>query len=168
MITQAHAADPGSVDVNRLVFVDDPRLEHDWPQSAHDWQTLAYCGACGLATLRLFIHSAAWVVRRVERIEFLDDWTVRRKVSLDYVVPAGGPVLQCPDGTHLRLLPLALMRRKTLVNFDFHSPRGGQCRYSGFARIKLSPWASFAPGRPSGGEGGASPAPAGQGIRGEV
>jgi hypothetical protein len=95
-------------------------LPHDWPATIDELTRLAGCRSCGRATLRLFIESAKWVGRRVERIEFLDDRTVRRRVSVSYVVPEMGCVLQRGSGTHrFRLLPIAALRRKSLINFHF-------------------------------------------------
>jgi hypothetical protein len=64
------------------------------------------------------------VVRRVEHVTFLDECTVRRGVSIDYV-PALNAVTLCrPDGQHVWVLPLAIMRRKSLVNFDLRDHDG--------------------------------------------
>jgi hypothetical protein len=64
------------------------------------------------------------VVRRVESIQFVDDRTVRRRVSVDYTVPREAVVLRVGDGQLVRILPLALMRRKNMVNFDFRDHDG--------------------------------------------
>jgi hypothetical protein len=74
--------------------------------------------------LHLFIHSSAWVVRRVEHVSFLDERTVRRGVSIDYIAPPNAVTLRRPDGQHKRVLPMAIMRRKSLVNFDLRDHDG--------------------------------------------
>ena len=75
--------------------------------------------------LQLFISSSAWVVRRVEHVTFLDECTIRRGVSIDYVPPPGAVTLRRPGGQHVQVLPLAIMRRKSLVNFDLRDHEGG-------------------------------------------
>ena len=105
---------------------DRPLLEHahDWPLSAEGWDELVQCRTCGLRLLRGFVGSAQWVVRRVEGIEFVDDRTVRRRVSVDYTVPADAVALRVGEGQTLRILPLALMRRKNMINFHYRDHDG--------------------------------------------
>jgi hypothetical protein len=93
--------------------------QHTWPLSAEEWDALGECRECGLSLLRQFINIADWVVRRVENIGFVDDRTVRRRVSVDYTVPPDGVLLRGHDGPDVRVLPLALMHRKSIVSFDF-------------------------------------------------
>jgi hypothetical protein len=65
--------------------------------------------------LQLLAEPARWTHRRVERVVFLDDRTVRRRVSVDFEVPAeleGVPV------------PLALLRKRPLVEFDLRDEGG--------------------------------------------
>ena len=75
------------------------------------------CHECGLRLLALVVSSPAWVTRRVEAVSFRDHRTVRRRVSIDFAVPASAPQFVVND-TWYRLLPLTIMRRKSLVNFD--------------------------------------------------
>jgi hypothetical protein len=79
---------------------------------------------CGLTLLKLIINSSAWVVRRVEHVDFLDECTVRRRVSIDYEAPQDAVIFCRPDGQEVRILPFAIMRRKSLVNFDFRDHDG--------------------------------------------
>ena len=97
---------------------------HDWPLTAAAWNRLASCGTCGLRLLSTFVRSADWVVRRVEKIEFVDDRTVRRRVSVDYTMPDSAVVLRTVDGREIRILPVALMRRKNMIQFDFRDHEG--------------------------------------------
>jgi hypothetical protein len=92
--------------------------------SAQDWNALITCRTCGLLLLRGFVGIADWVVRRVEGIEFVDDRTVRRRVSVDYTVPQDAVVLRVSPDRAVRILPLALMRRKNMINFDFRDHEG--------------------------------------------
>lgn len=101
-----------------------PFHEHDWPASADDWDALVGCRTCGLRLLTGFLGIASWVVRRVESIQFVDDRTVRRRVSVDYTVPLDAVALRVGDGQLVRILPLALMRRKNMISFDFRDHDG--------------------------------------------
>jgi len=96
---------------------------HDWPLRASGWEELTECRRCGLELLDQFINIADWVVRRVEGIHFLDDRTVRRRVSVDYTVPEGGVVMRI-DGRDARILPLAMLRRQSLIKFDYKTHEG--------------------------------------------
>jgi hypothetical protein len=102
----------------------EPLHDHAWPSHGEGWDQLLHCRTCGLTILRSFFGIADWVVRRVENIEFVDDRTVRRRVSVDYTVPSDAVVLRRADGTAVRVLPLAMMRRKSMTNFDFRDHDG--------------------------------------------
>jgi hypothetical protein len=97
-----------------------PPADHvvPWPRDERQWRAVTECDTCGLLLLRQFIESSTWVVRRVESITFLDDRTVRRRVSLDFTPPSPGLMFEAEAHDRARLLPLAIMRRKSLVNFD--------------------------------------------------
>jgi hypothetical protein len=97
---------------------------HDWPTDAEAWQRVGNCQACGLATLALFVRSSDWVVRRVEKVEFLDHRTVRRRMSVDYVSPRTAPRFRRSSGTDVRVVPLTIMRKRTLTNFDLRDAGG--------------------------------------------
>jgi hypothetical protein len=103
---------------NRATVVDH-RIPHEWPRTGEEWDRFATCCDCGLSTLALLVESPEWVTRRVETIEFLDDRTVRRRVSVTYVTPRRGLCLRSGDAAKVRLLPIAIMRRKSLINFNF-------------------------------------------------
>ena len=58
-----------------------------------------------------------WVNRRVEQLEFLDTRAVRWRVSIDFTIPPGAPVVQ--DGRRLlRLVPLTSWKKGNLVAFS--------------------------------------------------
>ncbi len=97
---------------------------HPWPASPAGWPELAGCELCGLTMLKLVVDSPAWVIRRVEHVAFIDECTVRRRVSIDYVAPRDAVAFRRSDGQEVRVLPLAIMRRKSLVKFDFRSHEG--------------------------------------------
>lgn len=117
---------PRSIHVDRVVsgHVAGDNHPQSWPLDPACWRTLATCELCGLTMLKLFISSSDWVVRRVERVSFIDECTVRRKVSIDYVAPEDAVMFCRPNGEQVRILPLAIIRRKSLVNFDFRDHEG--------------------------------------------
>jgi hypothetical protein len=93
-----------------------------WPD--HAWREAVSCRSCGLRTLVLLLKSREWVVRRVERVSFHDDRTIRRQVSMDFVIPPLAPKYQVSGTETVRLVPLTVMRKKTLVNFGIRDSRG--------------------------------------------
>ena len=117
-LAQEHARS-GGADVRVQGQLVDLSHIHPWPSSPLCWRGLADCELCGVTMLKLIINSSAWVVRRVEHVAFLDECTVRRRVSIDYEAPQDAAVFRRPDGREMRILPFAIMRRKNLVNFDF-------------------------------------------------
>jgi hypothetical protein len=102
-----------------------PRHVHEvWEGGGPSLANLARCDKCGLAMLRLFVNSSKWVVRRVERIDFLNDRMVRRRVSVDCVTPRDAVALGLGSDQVTRVLPLTIMRKKSLLNFDLRSHEG--------------------------------------------
>jgi hypothetical protein len=98
---------------------------HVLPSTVDEWRALGQCHACGLDLLRLYLGSARWVVRRVENVEFLDDRTARRRMSVDYASPESAVRLYRPsDDRWIRIVPLTVLRRKSLINFDLRDEDG--------------------------------------------
>lgn len=81
------------------------------------------CQPCGLRVLHLWLNSSTWVPRRVEHVRFVDGQTVRRQVTVDFSVPSYAPVIKL-GGQKLEMVPLALLQKKTLVNFDLRDEHG--------------------------------------------
>jgi len=71
------------------------------------------------AVLALIMYPSQWIHRRIETVTFVDDSTVRRRVSLDFTVPACAPVLDTGAAAP-RLLPVASFEKASLMNFDLH------------------------------------------------
>ncbi len=65
-----------------------------------------------------------WVLRRVERAEFGQDRSVSRHISLDFNIPRNAPKFRDNDSSCLRLVPLSIMRRRTLVNLAIRTEDG--------------------------------------------
>lgn len=76
------------------------------------------CRECGRRLLLLLLESSTWVSRRVEHVSFRDDRSVVRRVTVEFYVPEQAPIFRGDDGQCYSLVPLSVMRRKTLVNFE--------------------------------------------------
>lgn len=62
---------------------------------------------------------SAWVLRRVEKVRFSQERRVNRRISIELRVPDYAPVIVDGDGTPVSwLVPLTVMRRRTLTNLD--------------------------------------------------
>jgi hypothetical protein len=82
------------------------------------------CRECGRRLLLLLLQSNTWVSRRVEYVSFRDDRSVERRVTVELYVPEQAPIFRGEDGQDYRLIPLSVMRRKTLVNFQIRDDEG--------------------------------------------
>ena len=69
----------------------------------------------------LLVDPGAWIHRRVETAEFVDDRLVRRRVSFDFTVPQR---VESIDTGELLFLPLTLLRKGPLRNFDLDAADG--------------------------------------------
>lgn len=79
----------------------------------------------GPAILELISTSYRWVNRRVDSVEFHDDATMVRRVSLDFRLPASAPAEILPDGKVVRLVPLTWIDKQfRLKGFDVHNEGG--------------------------------------------
>lgn len=77
------------------------------------------------ALLILLVDQKAWTHRRVESIKVLDDKSVHRRVSIDFAIPerlGARRVRVTPD--LLPYLPLTLLEKELLRNFDLRDSRG--------------------------------------------
>jgi hypothetical protein len=83
-----------------------------------------WCRKCGRMLLLVFISSSDWVSHRTEHVSFRDDRTVVREVTVEFCMPEEAPVFRTDDGQFYRLVPLSVMRRKTLVNFKLRDEEG--------------------------------------------
>ena len=72
----------------------------------------------------MLIKSSEWVTRRVERVSFHDGRTASRQVTVDLIVPRVAPLFQVADDRHLALVPVAVLRKKTLANFTIARGNG--------------------------------------------
>ena len=59
-----------------------------------------------------------WVLRRVEKVRFTSDRRVGRRSSVEFEIPDCAPIVVDDEGHPRWLVPLSVMRRRTLVNLD--------------------------------------------------
>lgn len=69
------------------------------------------------------LYPEAWVQRRRETYEFVDDSTVRRRISIDYSIDREAMPFPVPSGEPL-LLPVAMLDKRPLVALDITSADG--------------------------------------------
>ncbi len=82
------------------------------------------CRECGASLLLLLLRSSGWVSHRTEHVTFHDDRSVVRRVTVEFHTPDQAPVFRGDDGQDYRLVPLSVIRRKTLVNFTLRDDCG--------------------------------------------
>jgi hypothetical protein len=93
-----------------------------WPRQI--WKEAVECRTCALAILFMLLNGREWIARRVERVHFCDDRAVTRRVSVDFTVPNEAPCYRLSAEKRVRLIPLTVLRRKTLVNFGVADVEG--------------------------------------------
>ncbi len=80
-----------------------------------------------MAAFALLLGTHEWVHRRVESITFLDENRIRRRVSVDFTLPDLPRELVRTTrigGKPGAYVPLTLLRKRTVVNFDLHDEEG--------------------------------------------
>lgn len=80
----------------------------------------AFCADLGRCLLLAELEFSSWVLRRVERIQFEEDRNVRREMSIELQVREDAPVFVDSAGESFWVVPLMLLRRRTLVDFHMH------------------------------------------------
>jgi hypothetical protein len=78
----------------------------------------------GLSTWWLLTNGSLWIHRRVESVTFVDDTTVRRQMSIDFTLPTQLGFLRPPSGSDAVFVPLALLKKRKLKNFDVWDEAG--------------------------------------------
>ena len=102
----------------------DPTATALLANSANDGLPDAFCLDIGRRLLLAEVQFGEWVLRRVEKIAFESDRGVSRRCSVELMVRPDAPVFEDRAGRRYWLVPLSLMRRQTLVNFDLRDEHG--------------------------------------------
>ncbi len=77
-----------------------------------------FCVEVGRRLLLAELQFHAWVLRRVEKVTLERDRSVSRTVSVEFSIRDDAPTFVSDSGRRLRLIPLSMMRRRTLVNLE--------------------------------------------------
>ena len=87
-----------------------------------------FCVEVGRRLLRAQLEFSRWVLRRVETVSFDQGRSVLRNVTIEFAIRGDAPsfVVQDEDGSEeeLWLVPLTIMKRRTLVNFQLKNEDG--------------------------------------------
>ncbi|WP_205651424.1 hypothetical protein [Arthrobacter pascens] len=75
-----------------------------------------FCGELGRRLLLAELQFSRWVVRRVEKLTFDQDRNVKRRLTVDFNVRDDAPLVVDKMGDRFWIVPISLMRRRTLVN----------------------------------------------------
>jgi hypothetical protein len=84
----------------------------------------AFCVEVGRRLLLAQLEFSEWVLRRVEKVQFERDRSVTRDLAIDLLVHREAPIFIDADGREKYLVPLSMMRRRTLVNMDLRDEEG--------------------------------------------
>lgn len=81
--------------------------------------------ATGVVTLGRLLKWDSWVNRRIEALELKDPLRLIRRVSLDFRYPHDHPAAEySPDNEPIVLVPLTLLRKRTLIDFSLRDETG--------------------------------------------
>lgn len=84
----------------------------------------AFCIETGRRLLLAELEFSEWVLRRVEKVDFVRDRTVTRRISIELSVRDDAPVFVDASGKHFWLVPLSVMCRRNLINLDLRDEHG--------------------------------------------
>jgi hypothetical protein len=84
----------------------------------------AFCIEVGRRLLLAQLEFSEWVLRRVEKVQFDQDRSVKRDIAVNLSVHHEAPIFIDADGREQYLVPLSMMRRRTLVNMDLRDEDG--------------------------------------------
>nr|WP_306631339.1 hypothetical protein [Arthrobacter ulcerisalmonis] len=76
------------------------------------------CAEIGRRLLLAEMQFNRWTVRRVEKVSFDADRNVTRRITVDFNVREDAPVITDGVGDRFWVVPISLMRRRTLVNMQ--------------------------------------------------
>lgn len=79
------------------------------------------CTEVGRRLLLMHFAMSGWVLRRVEKVQFVSDRRISRNSTIEFRVPPEAPVISVPNTEPRWLIPLSVMRRHTLVNLDLRA-----------------------------------------------
>ena len=78
----------------------------------------------GALTLRLLRSPDGWIHRRIESVTVSDPVVHERRVSLDFTLSPGAPVLINGKGEEVHFIPLAYMEKRPMIRFSVRDEQG--------------------------------------------
>lgn len=78
----------------------------------------------GGAVALMIARAPRWIHRRVERVSYPGELSVRRRVSVDFHLPVNGPIDQAGLLPIQHLVPLAVLRKRLLLTLDVRDEGG--------------------------------------------
>ena len=113
-------------DTARAEWVVDPTAESLQASAWRDPRVLPkpFCIEVGRRVLLAQLQASEWILRRTEKLDLTVEQAVRRTIALEFLVPNSAPVFIDHDGRRLRLVPLSLMRRRTLIGLRMRDEDG--------------------------------------------
>jgi hypothetical protein len=104
-----------------LLALDASRRRRDQDDGTADQP---FCLEVGRRLLLAQLTLSEWTLRRVEKVLLERDRSLSRTVTVEFNVRPEAPTFVGADGRRLRLVPLSMMRRRTLVNLDIRDEGG--------------------------------------------
>jgi hypothetical protein len=95
-----------------------------------------FCVELGRRLLLAQFEYSEWILRRVDKVDLERDRSVSRRTTIELTIRHDAPVFTESDGTRLRLVPLAVMRRQTMVNLDLRDESGGAVTIPGIRLVQ--------------------------------
>jgi hypothetical protein len=77
-----------------------------------------FCLDVGRRLLLAELEFSEWILRRVEKVDLSRDRSVSRRIALEFAIRDDAPQFRSPGGRRWSLIPLSMMRRRTLVNLE--------------------------------------------------
>lgn len=106
-----------------------------WPQTMLDQQLAD--PELALSVLELHLCSDKWVHHRLHQVTFQDDTTVRHCFTVDLTVPKQSCSVRGPETRRVRLLPLDLLPKQNLVNFEICDQAGKSLSYLTSSQVRI-------------------------------
>ena len=98
--------------------------EADAHRAGDDGTAYQVCTEVGRRMILAQFRFNSWVLRRVEKVQFASDRRIARSSSIELRVPDEAPVVAVEGREPQWLIPLTVMRRRTLVNLDLRTEDG--------------------------------------------
>jgi hypothetical protein len=125
MLIDDREIDPADERSGRAAWGMDPtRLALDLSIDRGEALPKPFCSEVGRRLLLAELQFSRWILRRVEKIDLSQDRSVSRRIALELSVRDDAPEFEVEGSERRCLVPLSLMRRRTLVNLELRDEAG--------------------------------------------